>query len=124
MRRVLAAAALVLATPVAGGGTLTGEQAFAACAACHSRDPGAPHKVGPNLHGLAGRRAGSAPGYQYSPALRASGLTWNRSTLTTWIVAPEGLVPGNWMLFHSPLAPAEVPRLVDYLLAPAPDGDG
>jgi cytochrome c len=116
--------ALLLAAVGSHAGELDGEQTFAACAACHSLAPGAPHKVGPNLYGLAGRRAASQPGYRYSPALRASGLTWNRGTLTTWIVATEALVPGNWMLFHSPLAPAEVPRLVDYILGPQPEADG
>ena len=118
------AGALLLAALGSQAGELDGEQAFAACAGCHSLAPGAPHKVGPNLHGLAGRRAASQPGYRYSPALQASGLTWNRGTLTTWIVATEALVPGNWMLFHSPLAPAEVPRLVDYILSRQPEGDG
>ena len=80
--------------------------------------------MGPNLYGVAGRRAATQPGYRYSPALEASGLTWNRGTLTTWIVATEALVPGNWMLFHSPLAPAEVPRLVDYILSRQPEADG
>jgi len=116
--------ALLLAAAGSQGGELDGEQAFAACAACHSLAPGAPHKVGPNLFGLAGRRAASQPGYRYSPALEASRLTWNRGTLTTWIVATEALVPGNWMLFHSPLAPAEVPRLVDYILGRHPEADG
>ncbi|MEQ8263764.1 c-type cytochrome [Pseudohaliea sp.] len=115
---------LLLAALGAQAGELDGEQAFAACAACHSLAPGAAHKVGPNLFGLAGRRAASQPGYRYSPALQASELTWNRGTLTTWIVATEALVPGNWMLFHSPLAPAEVPRLVDYILSRQPEGDG
>ncbi len=116
--------ALLLAAVGAQAGELDGEQAFAACAACHSLAPGAPHKVGPNLYGVAGRRAATQPGYRYSPALEASGLTWNRGTLTTWIVATEALVPGNWMLFHSPLAPAEVPRLVDYILSRQPEADG
>jgi cytochrome c len=116
--------ALLLAAVGSHAGELDGEQTFAACAACHSLAPGAAHKVGPNLYGLAGRRAASQPGYRYSPALRASGLTWNRGTLTTWIVATEALVPGNWMLFHSPLAPAEVQRLVDYILSRQPEGDG
>jgi cytochrome c len=95
---------------------LTGAQAFMACAGCHSLEAGAPHGVGPNLHGLAGRRAGSAGGFAYSPALQAAELTWDAGSLTAWIVQTEYLVPGTWMLYHNPLEPTEVSRLVEYLL--------
>jgi cytochrome c len=102
----------------AGPAGLSGKQAFLACAGCHSLEAGAPHGVGPNLHDLAGRRAGSAEGYAYSPALRAADLAWDRGTLTAWIVQAESVVPGTWMLYHNHLEPGEVTRLVDYLLAP------
>jgi cytochrome c len=80
--------------------------------------------VGPNLHGLAGRRAGSAPGYRYSPALASAEVVWDRASLTTWIVSTEAFIPGTWMLFHNPLTPDEVHRLVDYLLADDSGADG
>lgn len=100
-------------------GVLTGAQAFLlACAGCHSLEAGAPHGIGPNLHGLAGRPAGRVEGFAYSPALEAADLTWNAGTLTAWIVQTESVVPGTWMLYHNHLEPDEVTRLVDYLLAP------
>lgn len=107
---------LVLAQQGADG--LDGEALFMACSGCHARTSGAPHRVGPNLHGLAGRKAGSVEGFSFSPALAGSGITWEVGSLTGWILAPEEMVPGTWMLYHNPLQPDEVSRLVDFLLDP------
>jgi cytochrome c len=52
---------------------------------------------GPSLSGLSGRKAGSVPGYAYSPALKASGLTWNATNLDRWLKGPQRLVPGTRM---------------------------
>src|SRR6201981_732894 len=52
-----------------------GQQLFTErCTACHAMDS---NKAGPLLGGVVGRRAGSAPGYHYSPALTSAGLTWS-----------------------------------------------
>jgi cytochrome c len=95
---------------------LSGAELFAvACQACHSIAPEAPHRVGPNLYGIVGQAAASREGFSYSPALQQSGLTWNKADLMAWIVAPESLVPGTWMLYHNVLTGDEVPRLIEYL---------
>jgi cytochrome c len=100
-------------------GELPAERLFITCAGCHEREAGKPHRVGPNLHALAGRTAGTAEGFSYSPALAASGLVWDAGTLTGWILAPEAMVPGTWMLYHNHLQPSEVTLLVNYLLQDA-----
>ncbi|MFK7828779.1 MAG: cytochrome c family protein [Congregibacter sp.] len=107
------------ATAYADEQALSGEQAFAACAGCHSLVAGAAHKVGPNLFGVSGRTAASADGFNYSPALRESGLIWTRENLFAWIASSEALVPGSWMLYHNVLRPEEVLSLIDYLDAQA-----
>jgi len=119
MLHAACAALVVLARPAAAAEptTLGGEQLFTACAACHALEPGAPHKVGPNLYRAIGAPAATQEGFQYSPALQASGLAWDRATLIAWLAAAEKLVPGTWMLFDSStLLAEEVPVLVDYLI--------
>jgi cytochrome c len=64
------------------------------CAACHSLEY---NGVGPAHRGVFERRAGTAEGYEYSPALKASSLIWNATTLDRWLANPEKLVPGQKM---------------------------
>ncbi|HZE91056.1 MAG TPA: c-type cytochrome [Rhizobacter sp.] len=73
----------------------------ARCAACHSADY---NGVGPAHRGVFGRGAGKAPGFAYSPALKASGLVWNDTTLDQWLADPEKLVPGQRMGVNVPEA--------------------
>jgi cytochrome c len=111
----LAWVALVLAG-CAGPQALDGETLFMACAGCHSLAPGAAHGVGPNLHALEGRTAGSREDFAYSPALSNSAMSWNRDSLRAWINTAETMVPGTWMLYHNHLQAEEVDRLADYIL--------
>jgi cytochrome c2 len=55
------------------------------------------NKAGPLLGGVVGRRAGSAPGYHYSPALKSAGLVWSTDNLDQWLTAPQKFIPGARM---------------------------
>lgn len=64
---------------------------------CHSFGKGERLKIGPNLHGIVGRTAGTSPGYDYSLAMRESGIVWTEQTLDTYLAAPGGMLPGTRM---------------------------
>jgi cytochrome c oxidase assembly protein subunit 11 len=61
------------------------------CSACHALDA---NKFGPPLGGVFGRQAGSAPGYDYSPALKNAGLSWSADNLSRWLADPQQFIPG------------------------------
>lgn len=89
--------------------------AFAQCAGCHSTEPGKT-LFGPSLAGVAGRPAGSLPGYAYSPALKNSKLVWNAATLDRWLTSPQKTVPGTRMPFNGINDPAVRRTVINYLL--------
>jgi len=66
----------------------------ARCSGCHSVDR---NRVGPMHRGVVGRKAGSVPGYDYSPALRNAGFVWTPARLNTWLKNPGATVPGTKM---------------------------
>jgi cytochrome c oxidase assembly protein subunit 11 len=69
------------------------------CTACHALDA---NKYGPKLGGVFGRRAGSAPGYDYSAALRKAGFTWSADSLNRWLAGPRKFIPGVKMPISVP----------------------
>jgi nitrite reductase (NO-forming) len=80
------------------GDAIAGRQVFKKCAVCHSLEPGKT-LVGPSLAGVVGRKAGSEPDYDYSPAMKQSGLVWDLATLDSYLDDPQKVVPGNKMPF-------------------------
>jgi cytochrome c len=109
LKTVLAAAAALLALggPAAAQqlkiGTLTGDPvrgqaAFAPCRACHVTQAGV-NRVGPSLHGIIGRRAGTVPGFNYSAANKNSGVTWTPQVMFTYLENPRQFMPGTKMAY-------------------------
>ena len=101
---------LALAAPhfAWAGDVEAGKTDFKKCALCHTTEAGK-NKVGPSLAGVVGRKAGTAEGYNYSDAMKNSGLTWDEATLNTYLTGPKKLVPGTKMAF--PGLPNEQDRL-------------
>lgn len=107
---VLCAPAIAMAAPPAPDGQQLFRQR---CQACHSVEPGKSARVGPNLAGVVGRKAASAQ-FNYSAALKKSGLTWTRENLDRFLAAPAKTVPGTRMVIGVTDA-AQRKALIDYL---------
>lgn len=93
-----AASAAPAAAAAASDLVAAGKAAFAVCAACHSAEPGGASGIGPNLHGVVGRAAGTVAGFSYSDAMAKSGITWNESELDAFLANPSAKVPGTAMV--------------------------
>ena len=87
--------------PVSGAAqdALKGKAVFNICLACHTIGPGAQNKIGPELNGLDGRKAGTVPNFDYSDANKSSGIVWNEETFEDYIKNPAAKVPGTKMIF-------------------------
>jgi cytochrome c len=106
---VAASSRLVSATAVSSlhGDPERGKVLYQNCTSCHSIDE---NDIGPKHRGVVGRKAGTAPDYAYSPALKASGIIWDTATLDRWLTNPSAMVPGTKMFFFlsDPQARADV----------------
>ena len=109
------AAAMALAGPVLAQDAKRGEQVFNMCSPCHAVGPGAPNKIGPELNGLDGRRAGTVPNFSYSDANKNSGIVWNEATFKQYIGNPAAMIPGTKMPFAGIKNRQEINDLWAYL---------
>ncbi len=99
----LCASLIVLAAPAARAqDAAAGQRVFNQCRACHVVENNGRNGVGPNLHGVVGRRAASIEGFRYSANMRElaeGGLTWTPENLNRYLANPKDLVPRGTMAF-------------------------
>ncbi|MEN0050132.1 MAG: cytochrome c family protein [Bacteroidota bacterium] len=93
-----------------------GARLFLLCQACHNVKEGEPHKVGPNLHGIFGRKAGSAEGFNnYSESMKNSGIVWDENHLREWLTKPTDYIEGTTMAFIGIQDEEKQDLLIEYL---------
>ncbi len=106
----------------AAGDAAAGEHVFAKCKACHQVGEGAKNAIAPELNGIDGRAAGSAAGYNYSDAMKSSGITWNEASFKEYIKNPKAKVPGTKMVFQGLPADKDEDDVWAYLSGFGADG--
>ncbi len=111
----LAVAIAVPAGPARADGDMEeGKKVFRKCMVCHDTAPGK-HKLGPSLAGVFGRKAATAAGFRFSPALQKSGLVWDDKTLHAYLENPNRAVPGGRMAFAGLRSEKERADVIAYL---------
>lgn len=124
MLRVTIAAVALSATmaPAMAADPAAGEKAYAVCKACHRVGEGAKNTVGPTLNGVVGRQAASVEGFNYSDAMKNSGLTWDEATLTEYLKNPKAKMPGTKMAYAGLKDDTKLADVIAYLQQFAADG--
>ena len=118
MKYALIALALFLNAPsaFAAGDAEAGGKLFAkTCGGCHSVGEGARGGFGPELNGIIGRPAGVTTDYQYSDAMKNSGVVWTRDKLAAYIEDPKAVVSGTRMIFWGISDREKIENILAYL---------
>lgn len=92
-----------------------GERLFKKCVHCHTVNREGRHRIGPNLHALFGRRAGTIAGFDFSPAWRGANFVWTEKTLDTYLRNPRRTIPNNLMQFDGLNRPEDRSALIAYM---------
>lgn len=96
------------------GDAAKGKVDFVVCQTCHSIEAGQ-NKIGPSLHAVVGRAAGTIPGFVYSTANKTSGITWTPEKLFQYLEKPQRVVPGTKMTFPGFSDPQKRADVIAYL---------
>jgi cytochrome c len=119
LARLLAAALMASVLPLglaqAEGDAAKGKKVFNKCKTCHSLEAGK-NKIGPSLHGLFGRTAGSVEGFKYSDAMVESGIVWDEETIELFVTKPKDMMPGTKMVFTGLKKEDQRKDLIAYLM--------
>ena len=120
--RIIAAILSVVLTSAAAvalaqsGDATRGERLFnQQCKICHTIDKGGRNGVGPNLFGLFGSKAAAVEGFQFSEAMKNSGITWDDKTVAEYLKDPKAEVPNGKMVYAGLKQQAQLDDMIAYL---------
>ena len=105
---------LVMPAPCEAADIAAGQAIFNRCKICHALEAGK-NMVGPSLHGIIGRKAGTADNFAYSEAMKSSGIAWDDDALTKYLRNPQEVVPGGKMAFPGIKDDKQIADLLAYL---------
>ncbi len=111
----IVAALAALPAPYNEANYANGKRIGGQCRACHTLNDGGGTMVGPNLHGIFGRKAGTVAGFDYSHQLKAAGFTWDWDKLDQWLAQPQTFVPGTRMTFAGVRKPEDRRDVIAYI---------
>ena len=100
---------------LAGADIERGKTLYFQCRACHTLNAGGMNKVGPNLYGVFGRKAGLAEGFAYSDAMANDETVWDNESMDDWLERPSEYMPGNRMVFVGVKDARDRANLIVYL---------
>ncbi|MDH3596119.1 MAG: cytochrome c family protein [Rhodospirillales bacterium] len=109
------AIALVGGSALADGDATAGKKVFKKCQACHALEAGK-KKIGPSLHGIFGRKAGSVDGFKFSKAMKASDIVWDEENMDKFLAKPKTVLPGTRMVFAGLKKDDQRKNLIAYLM--------
>lgn len=123
MRYPFVFGAILALAPVAGakaqdGDPAAGQRVFNQCQACHTINQGGPNRVGPNLHGVVGRKTASVDGFRYSANLKQlgeGGHTWTDENLRAYLTNPKAVAPQGIMAFPGLRQEQQLKDVIAYL---------
>jgi len=115
IRAAILLIAALAAIPAGAADPAAGARVFDRCKVCHTLEAGGRATLGPNLHHVYGRAAGSAEGFKSSDPMKNSGIEWNDDTLGRFLRDPKGALPGNRMAFPGIKDDEELADLLAYL---------
>lgn len=104
-----------IATLLASATVEAGTKVAAQCASCHTFTEGGANGIGPNLHTVYGRMAGSWPGFSYSAGVKGFGQTWTAETLNGFLTSPKHYIEGTMMTFAGLKKPQDRANVIAYL---------
>lgn len=112
---LLALSAAAPSVARAEGDPANGEKLFRQCKSCHTVEAGK-NRVGPTLHGLFGRKAGTVDSFAgYSEGLKASSIVWDAKALDPYLASPKAVIPDSRMAFAGIAKAEDRADLIAYL---------